>query len=345
LNASVEDRDHWAQWLLERRFGGDPEQPERTLRELGPVRDRVLGNADVKEGDVLLDVGTGDGLIGFGALDRVGSTGRVIFTDVSEDLLSQCREIAAGRGDASRCEFIVAPAEDLHGLRDESVDVVTTRSVLIYVDDKRRAFEEFHRVLRGGGRASTFEPVNRFDFENRRPTDFWGYDLSAIPEIVAKVNRAYREAGPPLTENAMFNFDERDLLGAARAAGFRFLRLEYEAVIESTPPLGGRFHGRRSRARRETRTRRPSRKSSPARSIRPRRRRLSTTFGRLSSAARDSDAGPSRTSRRRSDRAAPARPKIGRWTCDAATKLLGTSAAGRFLGFSSRPGSVPSASP
>jgi hypothetical protein len=37
----------------------------------------------------------------------------------------------------------------------------------------------------------------------------------------------------------MFNFDERDLLRAVRAAGFRFVRLEYEAVIEPTPPLGG----------------------------------------------------------------------------------------------------------
>lgn len=46
---------------------------------------------------------------------------------------------------------------------DGSVDVVAIRSVLIYVEDKRRAFHELHRVLRRGGRLSLFEPINRFD--------------------------------------------------------------------------------------------------------------------------------------------------------------------------------------
>jgi ubiquinone/menaquinone biosynthesis C-methylase UbiE len=43
-----------------------------------------------------------------------------------------------------------------------SVDVVTTRSVLIYVKDRARAFAEFARVLRPGGRTSLYEPINRF---------------------------------------------------------------------------------------------------------------------------------------------------------------------------------------
>jgi len=59
-----------------------------------------------------------------------------------------------------RCEFVHASAEDLSVLEDASVDVVTTRSVLIYVPDKRRTFEEFHRVLKPGGRLSIFEPIN-----------------------------------------------------------------------------------------------------------------------------------------------------------------------------------------
>jgi ubiquinone/menaquinone biosynthesis C-methylase UbiE len=44
------------------------------------------------------------------------------------------------------------------------VDAVTTRSVLIYVKDKRRASEEFHRVLKPGGRLSIFEPINSFTY-------------------------------------------------------------------------------------------------------------------------------------------------------------------------------------
>jgi hypothetical protein len=44
LGASI--RDRWAEWLLHRRYGGDPEEGRRTVDRLGKVRDRVLGNAD-----------------------------------------------------------------------------------------------------------------------------------------------------------------------------------------------------------------------------------------------------------------------------------------------------------
>lgn len=56
-------------------------------RYLFPIRDRILADARVADGDVLLDVGAGDGLIAFGALPFVGETGTVIFSDISQDLL------------------------------------------------------------------------------------------------------------------------------------------------------------------------------------------------------------------------------------------------------------------
>jgi len=82
--------DIWSEWLLRRRFGGDPNQLKRFRDALYPVRDRVLANANLSEGDTLLDVGCGDGLIGFGALRLHGNV-RVIFSDVSDALLSLCR--------------------------------------------------------------------------------------------------------------------------------------------------------------------------------------------------------------------------------------------------------------
>jgi 2-polyprenyl-3-methyl-5-hydroxy-6-metoxy-1,4-benzoquinol methylase len=54
-------RDCWAEWLAERRFGGDPETRERFLSNLAMTRDRVLDGARVAEGDSLLDVGCGEG--------------------------------------------------------------------------------------------------------------------------------------------------------------------------------------------------------------------------------------------------------------------------------------------
>ena len=87
-------RDRWAEWLLKRRFSGDPEQRKSFLEGLLPWRDRILENAAVKEGETLLDVGAGDGLIAFGALDLVGETGRIVFSDISQDLLDYSRRLA-----------------------------------------------------------------------------------------------------------------------------------------------------------------------------------------------------------------------------------------------------------
>ncbi len=88
--------DKWADWLLHRRDGDDAEQHEKALEYLLPIRDRVLDNARIAPSDALLDVGAGDGLIAFGALDRVGPQGTVIVSDVSGDLVSQARSVAAG---------------------------------------------------------------------------------------------------------------------------------------------------------------------------------------------------------------------------------------------------------
>ena len=61
-------QDQWAQWLLERRHGGNPEKQKATLKALMPIHDKVLQNARLAQAETLLDVGCGDGLIAFGAL-------------------------------------------------------------------------------------------------------------------------------------------------------------------------------------------------------------------------------------------------------------------------------------
>jgi arsenite methyltransferase len=132
--------DQWAHWLLHRRHGGDLEQQKRDVEYLTPVRDQVLRHAKVAAGDVVLDVDAGDGLIAFGALAQVGEQGKVIFSDISQDCLEHCQALAHQMGMAERCQFLRASADDLAVLDEASVDVVTTRSVLIFVAGKQRAF-------------------------------------------------------------------------------------------------------------------------------------------------------------------------------------------------------------
>ena len=93
--------DRWSRWLRERRDAGDEERRAFILAQLAPVRDRVLGGAEPLAGATLLDVGTGDGLIGLGALERVGPGGTVIFSDVSPALLEHAREDAAASSSRS----------------------------------------------------------------------------------------------------------------------------------------------------------------------------------------------------------------------------------------------------
>lgn len=227
------ERDQWAEWLAERRYGGDPDRAARGQGQLLGWRDTVLDNARLAEGETLLDVGCGEGLIGFGALER--GAGTVIFTDISQDMLDFCREATDELGVLDRCRFHRAAADGLITIESGTIDVVTTRSVLIYVEDKESAFGEFARVLRPGGRISRFEPINRF---SRTAADTWaGYDLSAIPDISAKLRAVYDAVQPPDTD-PMLDFDERDLIDLAERAGFFPIRLELEAEIRASEPLG-----------------------------------------------------------------------------------------------------------
>jgi arsenite methyltransferase len=226
----VASTDCWADWIRTRRTGGDAECESRILEELAVVRDRVLDNAELRPGETLLDVGCGNGLIGFGALERGA---HVVFSDISDELLADCRKLAAEAGVVERCGFVNATADELRAITDFSIDVVTTRSVLIYVKDKANAFTQFHRVLRPGGRISLFEPINRFGIKERRCT--WGYDLdgeaASLMERLTAVEATYQ---PP--DDPMFDFDERDLVALVERAGFFPITLEYRAEIEPIRP-------------------------------------------------------------------------------------------------------------
>ena len=218
--------------MLSRRQHDDADKQRAALEHYHLWRDRVLENARLAEGETLLDVGAGDGLIAFGALDLLGERGRVIFADISQDLLDHSRSLATEMGVLDQCRFVLAPADDLSALEDASVNAVTTRSVLIYVANKRRAFEEFHRVLRPGGRLSIWEPINRFGRPSR-PSDghlFAGYDTAPVQDLARRVGAVFERVQPPETD-PMLDFDERDLLTFAQDAGFEEMHLDFEAKI------------------------------------------------------------------------------------------------------------------
>ena len=222
----------WAAWARGAHF--------RASEFLFPIRDAVLAHAKIGDGEVVLDVGAGDGLIGFAALERVGVTGRVIFSDVAQPLVDDCREEAERRGVLDRCAFVRAAVDDLSAIVDESVDVVTARSVLHCVTNeaRRTALREFRRVLRPAGRFSCFDPINGYRHKVPEPAHLLrGYDVSPVLAAAGKV-RNYLARVRPLEAHTSLSFDERDLVEWAEQAGFARVELEYRAKM--APAEAGR---------------------------------------------------------------------------------------------------------
>jgi arsenite methyltransferase len=223
-------RDKWAEWILERRHGGDPEVLRHQLAALAPIRDRVLTGAALEPGQTVLDVGCGDGLIGFAAAQAVGPCGTVIFSDISPDLLEECRDIAARQETLERCRFVQARASRLEDIDDGAVDAVVLRSVLIYEADKAAAFSEFRRVLRPGGRLSLFEPIARHTSFLR------GLDPGPAAKLMARVMQVFEKI-QPADSDPMRNFDEQDLVAFAEGAGFEEIHLDLSLDVRRASPM------------------------------------------------------------------------------------------------------------
>jgi arsenite methyltransferase len=245
--------DVWSQWLLHVRDAGDPQlqQSVRTLVER--YSDRLLEGARLAPGEALVDVGSGEGLVAFRAIERIGPTLRVWLTDVSEPMLRHAESRAIERGVRGQCTFLRCAADRLEGMADASVDVVTTRSVLAYVQDKTAALREFHRVLKPGGRISLAEPVMQDDALAARAMKavIDSRPAQGVSPLLVLLHR-WKSAQYPDTEekirlSPLANYSERDLIRFAQSAGFVDVHLElhidllpsvvrtWEAFINSSP--------------------------------------------------------------------------------------------------------------
>lgn len=106
--------------------------------------------ASIKQGEVVLDLGSGAGFDCFLAAKRVGKKGRVIGVDMTPEMLEKARE-NADKGGYKNVGFRLGEIENLP-VADNSVDIIISNCVINLSPDKARVFNEAYRVLKPGGR-------------------------------------------------------------------------------------------------------------------------------------------------------------------------------------------------
>ncbi len=166
--------------------------------------------ASLREGEVVLDLGSGAGFDSFLAANRVGETGKVIGVDMTPEMLEKARENAE-KGNYRNIEFRLGEVENLP-VADNSVDVVISNCVINLAPDKRRVFTEAFRVLRPGGRLMISDMVL----------------LQELPDFIKQSIEAYIGC---LSGAIMRD----EYIGAIKAAGFQ----EVSIIDETSFPIEG----------------------------------------------------------------------------------------------------------
>ena len=166
--------------------------------------------ASLREGETVLDLGSGAGFDCFLAANRVGETGKVIGVDMTPEMLEKARENAE-KGNYTNIEFRLGEVENLP-VADNAVDVVISNCVINLAPDKKKVFAETFRVLRPGGRLMISDIVL----------------LKELPDFIKKSIEAYIGC----LSGAMMR-DE--YIGTIKAAGFQ----EISIIDETSFPIEG----------------------------------------------------------------------------------------------------------
>ena len=190
--------------------------PEAAILGVGCGNPTAL--ADLKAGEVVVDLGSGAGIDVFLAAHKVGEHGRVIGVDMTEDMVAKGRQLAREH-DFANVEFRLGEIEHLP-MESGSADVIISNCVINLTADKLASFREIYRVLKPGGRILISDLVTE----------------EALPEDVRRSFAAWADCLAGAMEKAAY-------LEVIRLAGFGEVSVVAESRYEA-PELDVRLQGK-----------------------------------------------------------------------------------------------------